>query len=194
MTEEIRGRDDISVAEKRVILADNLVPRRTITTIKRDRDGRNRMFKSAKNLGINPPEALSHKEVEGHIAAQAPNDELYVRVTMPKIQIPWTEERLAKFLTSPIFTGCLSAHRRWKRGKLIIRDATYWVPLIVLTIGSRIEEILLLKCSDIRYRNGDYCFAIGTGPEQPGKRGHSCQCGLVHPFTRAFQKNRMNRV
>nr|WP_241484025.1 integrase [Ruegeria sp. ANG-R] len=173
VTEEIRERDDISIAEKRAILADNLIPRRTMTTIKRDRDGLNRMFKSAKDLGIEPPEALSYKEVEWHIAAQAPNDELYVRVTKPKIRMPWTEERLASFLTSPIFTGCASEHRRSKRGPMIIRDATYWVPLVVLTIGSRIEEILLLKRSDIRYRNGHYCFALGTGPEQPGKTEES---------------------
>lgn len=169
VTEEIRERSDISVAEKRAILADKLVPRRTMTTIRRDRDGLNRLFKSVRELGVNPPEALSYKEVEKHVKDQAPDDELYVRVTKPKIRMPWTEERLARFLTSPIYTGCLSEHRRWKRGSLIIRDATYWVPLIVLTIGSRIEEILLMKRSDIRYRNSHYCFAIGTGPEQPGK-------------------------
>ncbi|MEY8837453.1 tyrosine-type recombinase/integrase [Cribrihabitans sp. XS_ASV171] len=76
---------------------------------------------------------------------------------------------MAQFLTCPIFTGCLSEHRRWKRGRLIIRDATYWAPLIVLTLGSRIEEILLLKRADVRFRNGTYCLAIGSGPEAPGK-------------------------
>ncbi|WP_316635436.1 DUF6538 domain-containing protein [Ruegeria intermedia] len=169
VTEELRERDDISVAEKRALLGERLVPRRTFATIKRDRDGLNRLFKSAVDLGVEPPAVLSYKEIERHIAAQAPTDELYVRVTKPKLRKPWTEERLAKLLTSSIYTGCQSKHRRWKRGPLIIRDATYWVPLIVLTIGSRIAEILLLKRSDILYRNGHYCFAISSGPAEPGK-------------------------
>jgi len=70
---------------------------------------------------------------------------------------------------SPIFTGAFSEHRRWRRGKLIKRDATYWVPLILLCLGSRIEEILLLKRTDVLLRNGYYCFALNQGPEQIGK-------------------------
>ncbi|MBI6630899.1 site-specific integrase [Pontibaca salina] len=118
---------------------------------------------------MEPPKALTYKELERHIQAQQPDDELYIRVTKPKLRMPWSEERLAKFLTCPIYTGCFSEHRRWKRGSMIIRDATYWVPLIVLTLGSRIAEILLLKRTDIRFRNNAYCFAIGSGLEQPGK-------------------------
>ncbi len=169
VTEELRDRDDISVAEKRALLGERLVARRSFATIKRDRDGLSRLFKSAADLGAEPPSVLSYKEIQRHVAAQAPKDELYVRVTKPKLRMPWTEERLAKLLTSPIYTGCQSKHRRWKRGPLIIRDATYWVPLIVLTIGSRIAEILLLKRSDILYRNGHYCIAISSGPAERGK-------------------------
>jgi hypothetical protein len=43
------------------------------------------------------------------------------------------------------------------------------VPLIVLTIGSRIEEILLLKRRNLVLRNGTYCLAIGLDPDQKGK-------------------------
>ncbi len=169
VTEELRERDDISVAEKRALLGERLVPRRSFATIKRDRDGLNRLFKSAADLGAEPPAVLSYKEIQRHVAAQAPDDELYVRVTKPKLRMPWTDERLAGFLTSPIYTGCFSEHRRWRRGKKIIRDATYWVPLIVLTIGSRIAEILFLRRRDILFRNGHYCFAISSGPAEPGK-------------------------
>jgi integrase len=83
--------------------------------------------------------------------------------------MPWTEERLARFLTCPIYTGCFSEHRCSRPGEVIVRDSLYWVPLIVLTIGSRIEEILLLKRSNLVLRNETYCLAIGLDPDQKGK-------------------------
>jgi integrase len=169
VTERIRGRNDISIPEKRAMLAEELTPRVTMANIRKLRDSLNRIFKGAGDLGIDPPVALSYRDVEKAINVNAPQDQLYVRVTKPKIRMPWSEERLAAFLTCPIYTGAASEHRRWKTGSIIIRDATYWVPLIVLSLGTRIEEILLLKRRDVRYRNGIYCLAVGTGPEQSGK-------------------------
>ncbi|WP_245840994.1 site-specific integrase [Puniceibacterium sediminis] len=167
--DEIRKRDDLSLAEKRARLEECLVPRLTMTTIKRNRDGLNRMMKAAADLGAPVIPVLSYRELERHVQAQAPEDELYVRVTKPKTRMPWSEERLAKFLTSPVYTGSASEHRRWQRGNVIVRDATYWVPLIVLTMGSRIEEILLLKRRDVLLRNSVLSFSINSGCAQTGK-------------------------
>lgn len=122
--QEIRGLNHLSNTEKRALLADRLKPRLTLTTIHRNRDGLNRIFKAAAALGLkNAPTALSYKEITRHIAAQAPDDPLYVRVTKPKLRMPWTEERLARFLTGPIFTGCFSASRRSRPGTVIVRDS-----------------------------------------------------------------------
>ena len=168
--QEIRALNHLSNAEKRALLADRLVPRLTMTTIKRNRDGLNRIFKAATALGLRTaPSALPYKVIERHITAQAPNDPLYVRVTKPKLRMPWTEERLSQFLTCPLYSGCFSEHRRSRPGHVIVRDSLYWVPLIVLTIGSRIEEILLLKRSNLVYRNATYCLAIGLDCDQTGK-------------------------
>jgi len=167
--EEIRLIEGVSDAEKRAMLADRLVPRVTINTLKKYRDSMNRMFKSAKELGADVPETISYSKMEHHIRSLAPEDKLYIRVTKPKIRMPWTKERISKLLSCPIYSGCASEHRRWQRGNLIIRDADYWVPLVVLTIGSRIEEILLLKRSDVRYRDGIYLLAIASGADNSGK-------------------------
>ncbi|MGV6804162.1 MAG: DUF6538 domain-containing protein [Ruegeria sp.] len=167
--EEVRTIEGLSNPEKRALLAERLVPRVTLCTLKKYRDAMNRMFKSASELGPEIPKAISYKEMQRHIQSLAPEDELYVRVTKPKNRMPWTTERIARLLTSPIYSGAASEHRRWQRGKVIVRDADYWVPLIVLSIGSRIEEILLLKRSDVRYRDGTYVLAIASGPEATGK-------------------------
>ena len=106
-TEAIRSLTDISDLEKRALLAEKLLPRLTMTTLKRNRDALNRFFKAAADLGCKEtPSAISYKEVERAIQAAAPDDPLYIRVTKPKIRMPWTEERLAQFLTCSIFTGC----------------------------------------------------------------------------------------
>ncbi|SHJ07947.1 hypothetical protein SAMN04488012_104297 [Palleronia salina] len=81
ITEEIRARTDICDLEKRALLVEKLVPRLTMTTIRRNRDGLKRMFKAAQDLGCHDvPEVLSYKEVARAIEAAAPNDPLYIRV------------------------------------------------------------------------------------------------------------------
>ena len=110
--EGIRAIADISDAEKRAILADRLVPHVTLATLRKHRDAMNRMFKSAEDLGANVPVPISYREMGRHIKSLAPEDALYVRVTKPKIRMPWTKERISMLLTSPIYSGCASKHRR----------------------------------------------------------------------------------
>jgi hypothetical protein len=174
VTEEIRALEGVSLHEKRAMLADRLTPRVTLANIYKHHSGFSRMLKGAAELGAGADiKKLTRKEIKQHLATQAPDDELYLRVTRPKKRTAWTEERLAKFLTSPLFTGCLSENRRWRPGKVILRDASYWVPLLVMFIGSRIEEILQLRRSGLRRRNGVLGLAIGGSPEQSIKNGDS---------------------
>ena len=112
-TEAIGARTDICDLEKRALLVEKLQPRLTLTTLQRNRDALNRLFKAAADLGCQEaPNAISYREVERAIAAAAPDDPLYIRVTKSKLRMPWTEERLTQFLTCPIFTGCASEHHR----------------------------------------------------------------------------------
>ena len=104
---------------------------------------------------------------------RAPQDDLDLRVARPKTRMPWATERLHALLTSPIYRGCVSPQRRWKPGPLVIRDATYWVPLMVATMGTRIEEVLGLKRRNLILRNGTHCLALGKGPDQSAKTSDS---------------------
>ncbi|MEP6193217.1 MAG: hypothetical protein ABJ231_04935 [Nitratireductor sp.] len=82
---KIRGHNHLSNVEKRALLAEQLTPRLTMQTLKRNRDGLSRMFRAAKDLGCkNAPDAISYKAVGRAVAAAAPDDPLYVRVTRPK--------------------------------------------------------------------------------------------------------------
>ncbi|WP_421905010.1 tyrosine-type recombinase/integrase [Mameliella sp.] len=167
--EALRNTTKISRAEKRALLAERLTPRLTLTTLRRDRDALNRMFKAAVELGVPKIDALTYRDVDRILHYEVPDDDLYVRVTKAKTRKPWSEERLAALITSPLYTGSVSKHRRWQRGKVITRDAFYWVPLFVMMLGTRIEEILLLKQKDILFRNGAFCVSINSTADSPGK-------------------------
>lgn len=58
---------------------------------------------------------------------------------------PWREEAMRALFASPLFTGCRSPGRRYVPGNLVIRDALYWVVLIVAYTGMRREEICQLR-------------------------------------------------
>jgi hypothetical protein len=58
-------------------------------------------------------------------AAAADNrnpDPLALWVTDEKKRSVWSLERISNRFTAPIFTGCFSQHRRWRPGRMIIRD------------------------------------------------------------------------
>lgn len=162
VTEDVRQIDHLSIHEKRALLAERLTPRTTLATLKKHRDTLARFVRGAQELGAAQTiKVIGYKELERVIARERTDDALYLRVEKPKIRQPWTEERLAQLLTSPIYTGCASPHRRWKPGHMIVRDATYWVPLIAMSTGARLSEPLKLKRTNVVRRNGVICFAIG---------------------------------
>ena len=171
---EVLALPGLSTEERRLKLAERLVPRLTLQTIKRYRDSVNRVFKAAHDLGVRGlVDVPGYARVDKHLKAIAERiseeDPLYVHVSKPKDRTPWSEERLAALFESPIYRGCASASRRWKPGTVIARDALYWVPLLLGTIGTRIKELLQLGPGDLRQRNGVLCLAIAKGPAKPGK-------------------------
>ncbi|WP_188973713.1 hypothetical protein [Neoroseomonas lacus] len=60
----------------------------------------------------------------------------------------WTSDELIKLFKSPVWTGCEPKHRA-TAGPEIIRDAKFWLPLLALFHGARLEEFADLRCSDV---------------------------------------------
>lgn len=59
---------------------------------------------------------------------------------------------------------------------MIIRDATYWVPLLILTTGLRDAEAVQLKRIKLVRHDGVLCLAIGVGLDQRVKNDPSRRC------------------
>jgi len=68
---------------------------------------------------------------------------------------PFSKEQLQKLFSSPLYTGCKSLSRCHIPGTLIPRDShKYWVPLIGLCTGMRVQEILQLYLEDVYEKDG----------------------------------------
>jgi integrase len=99
----------------------------------------------------------------------------------------WTSEELSALFASPAWTGCLSAHFRSKPGPNIIRDSKYWLPLLALFHGARLEELADLYGRDVRQVDGIWTLHITEGVEKPegGRRrlktSHAERLIPLHP-------------
>ncbi|WP_036308625.1 DUF6538 domain-containing protein [Methylosinus sp. LW3] len=66
----------------------------------------------------------------------------------------WPETLERKLYESPVWTGCLSIHRRSRPGPNIYRDALFWVPLLGRLLGAREDELCCRKVGDIKFLDG----------------------------------------
>lgn len=68
---------------------------------------------------------------------------------------PYEAEDLAAIFKAPMFQGAASAFGyRNAPGSLVTKDHKYWLPIIALWTGGRIEELASLDVSEIKTENG----------------------------------------
>lgn len=76
-------------------------------------------------------------------------------------RLPFSAEQLRAIFNAPLYRGCLDGDRGYaKPGNERPRNARYWVPLIGLHTGMRLNEICQLDVADIRMIDGVRCFVI----------------------------------
>lgn len=93
----------------------------------------------------------------------------------------WDGERLRLLFVSPIWTGCKSSARRSSPGDLLIKDEKYWLPLMGLYHGNRLEEFAQLIRSDVRSEDGIAYFDINDEGLKQIKNQQSKRRVPIHP-------------
>jgi integrase len=74
---------------------------------------------------------------------------------------PFSAEQLRRIFNTPLYTGCLDGGRGYAvEGDQRPRNARFWVPLIGLHTGMRLNEICQLDVADIREIEGIRCFVV----------------------------------
>ncbi len=107
------------------------------------------IFKHATQL-----QALFGDLVDREVIKRNPAKRLY-RKPKPEIRDKektrnWQDAEIGALFNSPVWTGMKNATRCTHPGSVIVRDARYWVPLLLAFHGARLNEICQLLVSDIK--------------------------------------------
>ena len=84
---------------------------------------------------------------------------------------PFSIAQLHSIFSAPIYTGCRNdEHHYAVVGDQRPRRARFWVPLIALYSGLRLNEVCQLEVGDIRKIEGTSCFRIAAGLSSTGQQ------------------------
>ena len=94
-----------------------------------------------------------------------------------RVRKMWDGEPLKALFSSPVWTGCSSERFPRKAGPCIFANERYWLPILALFHGARLEELARLVGSEVREEGGIHYLAITdhepTGMNRPGFEGGS---------------------
>lgn len=97
-----------------------------------------------------------------------------IKVSIPKSEKnsdsrkPWGLWELNQWFNCPIYKGSRNSNRRMTPGSHIIMDVVYWLPIVGLYTGARVEELAMLQKRDIKKdpETGIWFFNITTLDEE----------------------------
>jgi integrase len=101
---------------------------------------------------------------------------------------PFSLQQLQRIFSAPVYTGCKDQDGGYAvPGQVIASGARYWVALVGLLTGARLNEICQLDVADIRLVEGVTCFAITEksltgGRDKSLKNRSSARIVPVHPI------------
>ncbi len=96
----------------------------------------------------------------------------------------FSADELKAIFTSPVYAGCKNDTQRgrYEDGTTIIKDGFYWVPLIALYSGARMQEICQLYVTDIKKMGDIWIFDFNDdGDDKQLKTVSSKRKTPIHP-------------
>ena len=76
-------------------------------------------------------------------------------------RFPFTPTQLQTIFDAPLYRGCVDGERAYfLPGAERPRNARFWIPLIALHTGMRLNEICQLDVTDVRALDGIQCFVV----------------------------------
>lgn len=92
----------------------------------------------------------------------------------------WEGEKLRKLFQSPVWTGCHAMFRS-QPGPHVIRDEKYWLPLLGLYHGNRLEEFAQLRGEDVRQEDSVWFLRVHGEDGRQIKNDQSERRVPLHP-------------
>jgi len=90
-------------------------------------------------------------------------------------------EELQKIFAAPLFIGCKSRSRVYDPGSFKVRDHRYWIPVLGLFTGARLNELCQLETHDIKEIDGVLCLDIAPTAEKSVKTQAGIRRVPIHP-------------
>jgi integrase len=103
------------------------------------------------------------------------------RVAAHEERDPWPAHDLKVLFGCPIWHGSKSVQRQLDPGSTIVRNWKFWLPLLGLFTGARLEELCQLRGEDIREVEGVWCFDINDRDGRLVKSPQSVRLVPLHP-------------
>ena len=92
----------------------------------------------------------------------------------------FTPDDLKTLFHSPLYTGHWRADRRERPGTELVKDHKFWLPLVALHSGLRVEEAAKLTLADLREVEGVWCFCVTEAKTNAGNRIVPVHPRLIH--------------
>jgi integrase len=107
-------------------------------------------------------------------------------------RLPFSTAQLRLIFNAPLYRGCIDDEWHYDcSGPNKPRRGRFWVPLIALFSGMRLNEICQLDVADVQRVEGVDCFFVSAGAQSPNndkrlKTTSSERYVPIHPQLRAF--------
>lgn len=123
--------------------------------------------------------ALSRKLIgENPVAAAMPRK----RDDIHTPRDAWTKAQIGAMFAKPLFTGAASlTGTRDQPGRLVRKDAKFWLPLIGLWTGMRLDEIGALRKDELRSEGDVWYFDLTERPLRGPRRVKNRQSQRIVP-------------
>lgn len=121
----------------------------------------------------------------GHYTGDNPFSGVFLKI--PKNnntrRMPFNDAQIQRIFSLPLYTGCQSDTQqgRYKTGPNVYWDSYYWVPILALYTGARMQEICQLSLTDIQTHKDRHFLSINDdGENKHLKTAHSKRCIPIH--------------
>lgn len=94
---------------------------------------------------------------------------------------PFENSELSLIFSAPLYTGCVDDDMNWrKQGNVVPKRSKYWVPIIALHSGIRLNEICQLQHDNIQLRPEGAFFSISESDGKELKTKNASRIVPVH--------------
>lgn len=76
---------------------------------------------------------------------------------------PFSAQQLRRIFNAPLYRGCVNDENGYaKQGTAKPRRSRFWIPLIALFSGMRLNEICQMDVADVQKIDGIWCFSVSA--------------------------------